>query len=500
MFYSHPLIIPQCLEKREYQVRILETAKKMNTLVVLPTGMGKTPLAIMLAADRLEKYPDSKVLILAPTRPLCAQHEKSFRDIMDLPKNHIVLVTGKIPPQNRYWYYRNARIISATPQTIKNDLQSNTLNLKRFSLLVVDEVHRAVKGYAYPYVVKRYMEQSEYPRVLGLTASPGGTEDRINEIRKNLFTEAVEIRTEEDEDVKPYVKGTEIEIIRVDLSEKLKKIRDRFKYDLNAKLSKLRSQGIQVYTRNDLLHIQKKFSSLIQKEKRPIYFHIVSWCAEAIKIWHALQLVETQSLHALEQYLERLKKKKDKSSQRVVLEMKDVIETIKNSNEEHPKLTMLRMLVRENLAKNPETKIIIFSHFRDNIERIYRELSKISGCKPVILIGQSGEKGLKQKEQINVLKEFGAGLYNCLITTSIGEEGIHVKSADIAIFYEPVGSEIRSIQRRGRVGRTKFGKVIILVAKKTSDEHRYYSSRRKEKKMKQILTNLRERKGLEKFL
>ena len=499
-FFEHPLIIPQTIQAREYQINVLSSAKKKNTLCVLPTGMGKTPVAIMLTAERLEDYPDSKVLVVAPTRPLCAQHEKSFSDILDIPKKQVVLVTGQIPSQNRYWYYKNARVVCATPQTIQNDIKTRVLDLSNFSLLVVDEVHRAVKGYAYPFVAKKYMERSLNPRILGLTASPGGTEERINDICNNLFVKAVEIRTEKDADVKKYVQPTEVETIRVDLSKELVWAQERIKSVLNNRLSKLRQQNIRVYNKGDLIKAQQKFSMLLRKEKRPVYFHIVSWCAEAIKVWHALQLLETQSVHATKLYFERLSIKKDKSSQRAILSLRDVITKLPELETEHPKLVMLRIIIREALQKNPNAKIIIFSHFRDNIDCIYHELSKIEGCRPVYLIGQSGEKGLKQKEQIAVLKDFDDDVYNVLIGTSISEEGLHIASADIGIFYEPVGSEIRTIQRRGRVGRTKLGKTIFLVTRKTSDEGKYYAAARKEKKMKQVLREMRDGKGLQRFL
>jgi len=121
-----------------------------------------------------------------------------------------------------------------------------------------------------------------------------------------------------------------------------------------------------------------------------------------------------------------------------------------------------------------------------------------------VLIGQAGETGLSQKEQINLIKDYESGVYNCLITSPIGEEGLHLASADIAIFYDSVPSEIRTIQRRGRVGRTKVGKIIILLARHTRDEAYYYTAMRKEKKMKSILKNMQnqglQKKSLKDFL
>src|SRR3989338_5436876 len=204
-FFESPFAKPQAIEASEYQINILKTALVNNTLVVLPTGLGKTAIAIMLAAQRLENFPDSKILIVAPTRPLCEQHRKSFSESMEIPEKEIILLTGKISPEARREIYQKAKIISATPQTIQNDLKTGKLNLKNFSLLVVDEVHKAVKGYAYPFVCKIYKEQSNNPRILGLTASPGSDEARIKEICENLFATAVEIRSENDPDVEKYV-------------------------------------------------------------------------------------------------------------------------------------------------------------------------------------------------------------------------------------------------------------------------------------------------------
>ena len=92
-FIRGPYIKNNVLEERANQKSIVETAVKGNTLCVLPTGMGKTQIALLVAADRLEKYPKKKVLMMTPTRPLCAQHQKSFQEFLDMEEDEIVLVT-----------------------------------------------------------------------------------------------------------------------------------------------------------------------------------------------------------------------------------------------------------------------------------------------------------------------------------------------------------------------------------------------------------------------
>ena len=102
------------------------------------------------------------------------------------------------------------------------------------------------------------------------------------------------------------------------------------------------------------------------------------------------------------------------------------------------------------------------------------------------------KEGLTQKEQIKRIEDFSSGVYNILVGTSISEEGLHISNADHAIFYEPTPSEIRDIQRRGRVGRLTNGKVTVLITKNTRDQAYYWVAKRKEQKMKKTLYKMQE--------
>ena len=86
---------------RLYQQTILGTAANNNTLVVLPTGLGKTAIAFLLAALRFQQYPHSKILMLAPTKPLCEQHVETFRKHLELPEQEIIVFTGQVKPERR---------------------------------------------------------------------------------------------------------------------------------------------------------------------------------------------------------------------------------------------------------------------------------------------------------------------------------------------------------------------------------------------------------------
>lgn len=495
-FIRAPYIKNNVLESRAYQESILKTAVKKNTLCVLPTGMGKTQIAVMVAAHRLNKYPEKKILMMAPTRPLCAQHQDAFRKFMDMEENEIVLVTGVIRPEDRMHLYHRSPIIVATPQTIRNDIKNGLIGLKNFSLMIFDECHRAVKDYAYTYVSKMYGMVPGH-LILGLTASPGGDEEKIKHITKNLSIDAVEIRTEEDEDIMKYVKEIDTEYIRVDLPQELKDAQSLIKASLKNDFSGLRRYDIHARGKKDLLDAQRRIMKELETDKRPVYFNLVAQITKAIKVSHLLEMMETQSVKAARKYIKKLRLKKAASDRRALSdpEIMKAIRMIETYETEHPKILKIAEIMEEQLQKNKDVKIIVFSHFRDNIERIEDILNNIKGCRATSLIGQAGVKGLSQKQQIDVIKDYEADVYNCLITSPIGEEGLHLASADIAIFYDSVPSEIRTIQRRGRVGRTKIGRIIFLLTRGTRDETYYYIAKRKEETMKDILKGMQNKQN-----
>jgi Fanconi anemia group M protein len=488
-YVSHPLIKSMTVQSRKYQNAIADTASKRSCLVVVSTGLGKTLISILVAANRLHQFPESKVMILSPTRPLCAQIQKTFEDSIEIEPEKIILITGKIRPEDREHLYKQSKIIVSTPQCIGNDLKENRINLNDFSLITFDEAQHSIGNYSYTYVAKKYKEQCINPLILGLTASPGGTEEKIKEICKNLFIETVEIRTEADEDVKPYVKEIKTEVVKVELTENLRNAQELLKNALKRRLGKMREYNIYINTKKELLQAQKKISRQIATERKPFLFYLISLVVETVKIWHVLELLETQSVKATKIYLEKIKEKKTKSDKGILNDV-DFLKALKiiETSEEHPKIEKLKDVIKKEIEANKNVALIIFSHYRDNIFNLHNLLEEV--CRPVILIGQGGEKGLSQKEQIDVIKDFNAGYFNCLITSPIGEEGLHIPSADTAIFYDSVPSEIRTIQRRGRVGRTKVGKIIFLITKNTRDESYYWTAYRKEKKMKEVLKEM----------
>ncbi|MEK6835501.1 MAG: DEAD/DEAH box helicase [Nanoarchaeota archaeon] len=491
-------------QPREYQLSILETCKNNNTLVVLPTGTGKTALALLLSLERLNKFPGSKILLISPTKPLCQQHVNTFKQHTNINENEILLLTGIINANKRAELWQNARVIVATPQTIQKDLENNRINLKNFVMLCVDEAHRSRQRFANTIVTQKYFEQALNPRVLALTASPGGTLDKIKDIMKNLNLDAVEIRSEIDKDVKPYVQKRETEWINIELPDKLKNLHTLIKSVYLNKASELKKLGfnkpVSVINKSDLILLQKRFHEEI-KAKNNTAFYGISLVAQLIKMDYALELLEIQGLKVLSKYFEKLRQDKSKAA-KTILNDKNFQSAINLTNElienglEHPKFGKLKEIILEELKLNSKIKIMVFANYRDTVSYIVDELKKI-GIKVIKLIGQ--KSGLTQKEQINIVKTFEESDDNILVGTSIMEEGLDIKGANIVIFYEAVPSEIRKIQRAGRVARLQAGKIIFLITKNTRDEAYFWSGYQKEKRMKKTLYKLRD-KNIEEFL
>ena len=496
------------IQPREYQKQIFQTCKNKNCLVVLPTGTGKTLIAIMLTIHRFKLFPLKKILILAPTRPLVEQHFQSFQKLLPEDWADMQIFTGKTPAQKRKKIYQTAEFIFSTPQCISNDLKNNLYNLEDVSTLVIDESHRCLKNYAYNFIAQKYKQQSLNPRILGLTASPGNDKKTITKVCENLNVNAVEIRTRESADVKPYLQELEFEKIDVNFPPQFEEIRQLLKEICNKKIKELKNRKVLFgyASKTTLLNCQRKIIKAITTgNKSPNYLISSSVCAQAIKLQHALELLETQTISSFTTYLKKIYKeaeqKKSKASQKLASspEFNKAYTLTTALDFEHPKLNKLFEITENQLQKNPNSKILIFTQYRDTVNKIKEILKKIPNSKTEIFVGQAIKKhdsgkitGMNQKQQKEIIEKFSQGKINILICTAIGEEGLDIPEVNEVIFYEPIPSAIRSIQRRGRTARLMPGALKILVTKNTRDQSFYYASNAKEKTMHRAIDEIQE--------
>lgn len=515
-FIVHPLIRPDTIEYRSYQVSLAVACLRQNTLLVLPTGLGKTVVALLAIADRLKAYPDRKILFLAPTKPLVEQHAAFLRDflVMGDPERELAVFSGETPPEERTKAWPGARILVSTPQVIENDLINGKYDLKNVSLIVYDEGHRSVGDYSYVFVAERYLRDAPLGLALGMTASPGSTHEKILEVCVSLGLKNIEARTEFDRDVRPYVHELNMEWLKVTVPESLGRVVRLLREVVAEKTRDLKKLGWLQNTRGeptrrDLLMLAGEIRGQLNQNASPQIYSAMSLQAQVLKVSHALELTETQGASALANYFSRLKNEADSRSgskaSRVLLADNRVatamlIAAKVEKDAENPKVEKVVELVANEL-KDPEKKVIVFTHYRDTCDLVTERLRRLEGARPVRFVGQSSrgeDKGLTQKEQRELIEEFRLGVHNVLVATSVAEEGLDIPDVDLVVFFEPIPSEIRTIQRRGRTGRKRAGRAVVLMTKGTRDEAYYWSAHRKEKAMREELALLQ--RGVEQAL
>lgn len=509
-YIDHPLIKSDSIEARLYQqVLAADVLKKGNTMIVAPTALGKTIVATLVAADRLDKVKNSKILVLAPSKPLAIQHESTFKEFLTVPCSSI---TGAVKTDERVKRWEESQIICATPQTVESDLLKGRYSLKDVSLVVFDECHHGVGSYSYVYLASRYVKESKFNLILGLTASPGSDKEKIKEVCDNLYVQNIVVKTEEDYDVRPYFNPVAIDWVRVKMSSELEKIKKHVDKALKVRLKGLKNMGIirtVSVNKTDILRARGRVQSAIARTVNPKKecFQAISILSAVINIQHSQELIETQGVVTFNKYVARLRKKKTKAAKSLIQDPNfgKAIYLAREAEKhglEHPKLKKVTDIIKKELGQNGQTKlqseryvkdadqksskIMVFTQYRDSLEMIHQKLEK-EGIKSAKFFGQAsrdGEKGLTQKEQKEIIKAFKIGEYDVLLSTSVAEEGIDIPAVDLVILYEPVPSEVRMIQRRGRTGRKRSGRVKVLITNGTRDEGYYWASINKERRMK----------------
>ncbi|MGY5148190.1 MAG: DEAD/DEAH box helicase [Candidatus Nitrosopumilus sp. bin_7KS] len=499
-FVEKKYVKKNSIETRDYQINLANQAIKENCIVVLPTGLGKTAVALHVISEYLSKGTGG-ILFLAPTRVLVNQHYDFLKNNLTL--DDIALVTGEdpIPKRTKLW---NNSIVCATPEIARNDLIRGIVTPDQFSLVIFDEVHRTVGDYAYSGIAERFGDSSA--RLVGMTATLPSEKEKATEILTKLRISSVAERTEDSPDVKPYTQETNTEWINVELPPELKAIQKLLKLALDERYDVLRKNGIRLAEQQSLsalLRIRQFVLNQNRRSAKPLF--------TAIRIHYALNILEAHGVTPFLKFCERAKAKKG-------VGVKDLFEIDPNftraihlANEsqshgiEHSKIPKLKEII-----ESVPGKALIFTSYRDSVDLIYNKLTEL-GISAGILIGKAGDAGLKQKKQIETVQNFRDGLFRVLVATRVGEEGLDIAEVNQVIFYDNVPSSVRFIQRRGRTGRKDTGKLVVLIAKNTIDETYYWIGKRKMtaaksmgEKMTQVLEKNQEieskKSGLDAFL
>ena len=502
----HDLLVEGAIEARAYQLSALDHCLSASTLLVLPTGMGKTPIEVMALAERLN-HPGGRGIMLAPTNALVNQHLSDMQTLLNLPDHQeIVALTGSIPPKKRREIWESATIVIATPQVVRNDVQNGLTHLGDVALLIIDEAHRANGNHAMAQVGDLFAEQNPNGLVLAATASPGHIEAEINEVCERLRIENIHVRPPGDALLAPYATGLEVNDVVVEVPDELRLLANPLQLWLSRIVERMRRLGF--YTRQGhvtaggLQEAQRRISASIAKGES-FGYRAAKENGIAMRLNHLISSILCQGVAATRETLSRIgqggqdekKSAREFAADPRIVQLKD---TLAEMDEIHSKVTMVRRMVRRQLKESPDSRIIVFANFRDTVDEISRVLSDVENAVPQRFVGQAsrdGSSGMSQKMQLESLDMFRSGEANVLVATSVGEEGLDVPNADLVIFYEPVGSEIRTIQRRGRTGRQRAGTVHVLIAKDTRDEGARASAKHREQRMFRSIQQVRRKRG-----
>ena len=467
-FIEHKLIKPNSIEIREYQTNLANDVKNQNCLIVLPTGLGKTTIALQVIVDYMQNGTGG-VLFLAPTRVLVNQHYEFLKE--NLLIADIGIVTGEDLLSKRKKKWMNS-VVCATPEITKNDFARNMVSPNQFALVVFDEAHRTIGDYAYSIIAKYF--QNTDTRILAMTATLPSEKEKAKEIVTRLRIKNLIERSDESPDVKPYIQKTETEWIRVDLTKEMKAIQMCIKLALEERYKELRKNGLRLSDNKSLSQLLNARQYVLTQNRRsakPLF--------TAIRITYALNIFEAHGITPFLKFCDRTKEKKGagiKDLFEIDPNFTRAISLAKNQQSnglEHPKIDRL-----VDILHDVKSKVLIFSSYRDSVNVIHQKLLDMN-ISAEILIGKSGETGLKQKKQIETVQRFRDGVTKALVATRVGEEGLDISEVNLVIFYDNVPSSIRFIQRKGRTGRKDKGRLIVLIAKNTIDETYYFIGKRK---------------------
>ncbi|CAE7051632.1 unnamed protein product [Rhizoctonia solani] len=482
-------IFPLNKEKRDYQYNIVSRSLFDNTLVSLPTGLGKTFIAGSVMLNFYNWFPTGKVVFVAPTKPLVAQQIEACHDSCGIPGRDAIELTGTVTKNLRRRAWEEKRVFYMTPQTFYNDLKDGTCNAEDIVLVVIDEAHRATGSYAYVTIVHYLMARNPHHRILALSATPGKNSETVQAIVDGLHISRIEIRDENSMDLQKYIfkKHTDIQVVV--MSDGIKNIKESLVAMMNPLLKTVQTAGC---CNNADPETMNAYRATVE-----ISNAMATKDANKMRVMHPLKalavlaramgyLVEC-SVAMCERVLREFQEgggKQHRATWTKNIEFQATLNRIAQYRLEgaslgsstvfppHPKMEKLNEIIVDNF-KGPdsnETRVMVFTNFRESVDEIVAHLNtnKSGKVRAHRFIGQAGgkggDKGMSQKEQLAAIKRFKDGEFNVLVATSIGEEGLDIGEIDLIVCYDAQKAPVRMLQRIGRTGRKREGRVVVLLA------------------------------------
>ncbi|KAI4946800.1 hypothetical protein J4E91_006972 [Alternaria rosae] len=480
---------------RDYQFNIVQRGLFHNLLVALPTGLGKTFIAATIILNWFRWTTEAQIVFVAPTKPLVAQQVEACFHIAGIPRSYTTMLTGGVSTGLRAEEWKEKRVFFMTPQTLLNDLKSGYADPKKIVLLVVDEAHRATGAYAYVEVVSFLRRFNTSFRVLALTATPGADVESVQKVIDGLDISKVEIRTENSMDICSYVHQRKIDKQVFQNTDEMEMCMELYSQALQPLVNTI--AGLNAYwSKNprDLTPFgcqqakKKWFQEVGRNANRGLQSTVHTIFAILASISHGMDLLK---YHGMGPFYIKMKEFQDEAAKTKSKYKKQILDSdawkklmvrlhgwINDDNfVGHPKLEYLQQVILDHFvnagdgrnvdgAPPSQTRIMVFAHFRDSAEEIARILKRHQPMiRPRIFVGQAHGKnseGMSQKDQLEAIEKFKNGEFNTLIATSIGEEGLDIGEVDLIICYDSKASPIRMLQRMGRTGRKRQGRIVML--------------------------------------
>ena len=503
---------------RTYQFNIVARGLYHNLLVALPTGLGKTFIAATIMLNWYRWTKSAQIVFVAPTKPLVSQQVEACFHTAGVPRSDTTLLTGTTAPGVRAEEWNTKRVFFMTPQTLINDLKTGIADAKKIVLLVVDEAHRATGAYAYVEVVKFLRRFNSSFRVLALTATPGSTVEGVQEVIDGLGISDIEIRTEESIDIREYVHSRDVDPVLFENSEEMELLMGMYAKALQPVLNKL--VGMNAYWNRDPMTMtpygmNQARAKWMQSDAGRRANMGVKAMVNAVftilaKLAHPIDLLKFhgigpfyRSLLGIQNEPEGGKYRKQIVEDENFRKMMGMLQMwMQDTNFiGHPKLDYLQSVVLKHFVDASEgradgdispahTRIMVFAHFRDSAEEIVRVLQRNEPMiRPHVFVGQAAAKGLEgmdQKSQLAIIEKFKSGIYNTLVATSIGEEGLDIGEVDLIVCYDASASPIRMLQRMGRTGRKRAGNIVVFLMK-GKEENSFKQAKDNYQKMQEII-------------
>ncbi|XP_054813100.1 LOW QUALITY PROTEIN: DEAD-box ATP-dependent RNA helicase FANCM-like [Prosopis cineraria] len=474
-------IYPVNVPLRDYQFAITKSALFSNTLVALPTGLGKTLIAAVVMYNYFRWFPRGKIVFTAPSRPLVMQQIEACHNIVGIPQEWTIDMTGQVSPAKRACFWKTKRVFFVTPQVLEKDIHSGKCLVKYLVCLVIDEAHRAMGNYSYCEVVRELMAVPVQLRILALTATPGAKQQTVQQVIDNLQISKLEYRNENDPDVISYVHKRKIELIQVAMGQDAVEINKQLLDVIRPLVGRLSAIGVlknrdyRTLSPCELLEMREKFRQAPPQDLSNI--DVEGHFGVLISLYYIHKLLSSHGIRPAHEMLERKLKQgffaKYMSKNEVLLTARMLMQQNLSHGAPSPKLSKMLEILREHFkANDPQSsRVIIFSNYRESVRDIMDAIANIGEpIRATQFIGQSSGKTMKgqsQKVQQAVLQKFRSGAYNVIVATSIGEEGLDIMEVDLVVAFDANVSPLRMIQRMGRTGRKHDGQVVVLACEGT---------------------------------